>query len=195
MNHKLAIQWGYTYCILTIEIKRSLMHCPNCGTQTSIDQKFCRSCGMSLTVVAEAIVAHQVASDSDTSSVENEKRALRRTRFGLFWGIVILFIGAGVLSVNQKFFQNDLGWLLGLILVLAGTIISASTVIFSTGQQPNEPRKAIGTKRPTNVEGGIQTLREGLPAPPPSITEQTTSRLESEAAKTLSGDNSKTTGA
>jgi hypothetical protein len=149
---------------------------------------------MNLTVVAEAIAAHQVASDSDTSSVENEKRALRRRGFGLFWGIVILFIGAGVLSVNQKFFQNDLVWLLGLIMVLTGTIVSASTVIFSREQQPNKPQKATSAKRPTGLEDGIQTLREGLPAPPPSITEQTTSRLESEAAKILSGDNSKTTG-
>jgi hypothetical protein len=171
------------------------MHCPNCGIQTSIEQKFCRSCGMSLTVVAEAMVAHQAAAGSDMPLVENDKRALRRMGFGLFWGIVMLFIGAGVLGVNKRLFHGDLVWLLGLIMVLAGTIGSAYAVISPLWQQRTKPRKATGDQRSTGLEGSIQTLPEGLPAPLPSITEQTTTRLEHEAAKTLSGDSSKTTGA
>jgi hypothetical protein len=150
---------------------------------------------MSLTVVAEAMIAHQAAAGFDTPFVENDKRALRRMGFGLFWSIVMLFIGAGVLSVNKRLFHSDLVWLLGLIMVLAGTILSAYAVISPLWQQRTKPRKAMGGQRFTGLEGSIQTLPEGLPAPPASITEQTTTRLEHEAAKTLSGDNSKTTGA
>lgn len=176
------------------------MHCPNCGIQTSIDQKFCRTCGMSLTAVAEAMVAHQAAAGSDTPLVENDKRendkrALRRMGFGMFLAIVIMFIGAGVLGVNKRMFHSDLVWLLGLIMVLAGTIGAAYAVISPLWQQRSKPRKSTGDQRSAGLEGSVHTSPEGLPAPPPSITEQTTTRLEHEAAKPLSGDNSKTTGA
>jgi hypothetical protein len=168
------------------------MYCPNCGKQTLIDQKFCRACGMSLLVVAEAIVAHQATDDSGTLSVEKDKRALRRMAFRLFWGIAILFLGAGVLGVSKRMFPNDLVWLLGLLMVLAGTLISAYAVISPLWQQSKLLEAPIA-KRRTGLEDNIQTLPEGLPAPPPSITEQTTTRLESEAAKTQSGDIRKTT--
>ncbi|MGH9901852.1 MAG: zinc-ribbon domain-containing protein, partial [Pyrinomonadaceae bacterium] len=33
------------------------MHCPNCGKRTSAEQKFCRSCGMSLEAVSVSVAA------------------------------------------------------------------------------------------------------------------------------------------
>lgn len=31
------------------------MHCPNCGTETSAGQKFCRACGLSLERIAQLL--------------------------------------------------------------------------------------------------------------------------------------------
>ena len=35
------------------------MYCPTCGNQTSLDQKYCRSCGMGLQMISQAVGEHQ----------------------------------------------------------------------------------------------------------------------------------------
>lgn len=34
------------------------MHCPNCGNPATLEQQFCRTCGMSLVKVSELVTTH-----------------------------------------------------------------------------------------------------------------------------------------
>lgn len=71
------------------------MLCPNCGTKTTTEHKFCRNCGMNLEPVARALAAH-LAGGGATVAVtarEAERRALRRLANGLLAGIFAVLFG------------------------------------------------------------------------------------------------------
>src|SRR5215831_4394764 len=92
------------------------MHCPNCGNQSELDQKFCRTCGFNLEPVGKLI---QTSSDEHNEAkldrAEREKRIIRRMVSWMMWGLLVLLIGV-VLSVVNKQFQ--LGHVFGLIATL-----------------------------------------------------------------------------
>ena len=77
------------------------MYCPNCGTQTSSDQKFCRACGLGLEKIAQSL-GEQLPARMDQSLLARKERL---EKFGV--GALSVF-ALGVLSyllypVGQKY--------------------------------------------------------------------------------------------
>jgi hypothetical protein len=64
--------------MIEIERLRGYMHCPNCGTEISKNQKFCRSCGMVLQMISEAAAKHLSTADFAESPDESEASKQRR---------------------------------------------------------------------------------------------------------------------
>jgi predicted RNA-binding Zn-ribbon protein involved in translation (DUF1610 family) len=64
--------------VIEIERLRGYMHCPNCGTEISKNQKFCRSCGMGLQMISEAVAEHLSTADFADSPDESEASKRRR---------------------------------------------------------------------------------------------------------------------
>jgi hypothetical protein len=50
------------------------MYCPNCGQATSIEQKFCRSCGLSLEKAAQSVVEQLPAVELNKHLRERQRR-------------------------------------------------------------------------------------------------------------------------
>ena len=69
------------------------MLCPNCGTKTTTEHKFCRNCGMNLEPVSRALAAHLSHGGAPTAAAaaarETERRGTRRLARGLFTGIFV----------------------------------------------------------------------------------------------------------
>jgi hypothetical protein len=168
------------------------MHCPNCGKQTSIEQKFCRSCGMSLEIISKAIIVHQSISDSDNPSVKDDSSTLRRMGLQLFWGIIVLFMGATIVSISKKMVESDWLRLVGLVTLMAGMILAIYAVLSPLWKQSSKSSQVTEPKSTMELENRAQTLPE-LPTAPPSITERTTNILEREIAKPRSDNLSEVT--
>ena len=73
------------------------MHCPGCGTETSKNQKFCRSCGIGLQMISQAVAKHLSTADSAESSVESEANKQRRMSTLVRLGIVAFFVGMALM--------------------------------------------------------------------------------------------------
>jgi uncharacterized membrane protein YvbJ len=73
------------------------MPCPSCGAETTLDQRFCRSCGMDLETVSKLVAEH---SSPETLKVEKAliERANRQRMYqSLKWGMISLILGMALL--------------------------------------------------------------------------------------------------
>lgn len=156
------------------------MYCPNCGTKTSIDQNFCRACGLGLEKVAHSL-SEQLPEKVDLS-LQAKKERLEK------YGVAALSVfGFGILSliaygIGQKVIvKGDIF----AILVLLGVLIMvvsglASVILFARAKELGEKssrRQQPDLSRGTNTK---ELLSEGHFEPVPTVTERTTELLEVE---------------
>jgi hypothetical protein len=98
------------------------MHCPICGTIASTDHKFCRSCGVKLSVISQLVAKHPSATDPAPLPAESDASKPHRRTILLFSGIVSCSIGLALLVANK---QGDWIGAVGVLLLVAGTLLTA----------------------------------------------------------------------
>jgi uncharacterized membrane protein YvbJ len=54
------------------------MYCPDCGAKTSVDLKFCRSCGLGLEKIAQSLVEQLPAMSDDLQARKNNLERVGR---------------------------------------------------------------------------------------------------------------------
>lgn len=157
------------------------MHCPNCGTQTSREQKFCRSCGLGLEKVAH-FLGEQMPRQLDESLLARKERLERM-------GVAALSVfGAGVLGmllygvvykvmiVQGRAFEGLA--ILALLGIVACGLLAA--VLFAQANEAGAKRSAGRLQELVPDEAPPELLTEGQPQPLPSVTERTTDLLMAE---------------
>jgi hypothetical protein len=160
------------------------MFCPNCGAKTSIEQKFCRACGLGLEKIALSLT-EQVPEGPD-ENVMSEKERLER------WGVAALSVfGAGVLGLFLFFIVYKTMYLQGKILnglALLGMLIMfgcglVAAILFAKAKEVEEAagKRRLKTKEPSVVATPTrELLPEGHLEPVPSVTDRTTDLLYAE---------------
>lgn len=157
------------------------MYCPNCSTEASTEQKFCRSCGMELRGVAELI---------DDQSPMVKRRSCREPTFAahqrwmLMWGFIMMFAGvaAGVsLKVLGKEGIRPAGELTAYlsVIMLLTALFGMGLMCFPFLQMTFGNARLRGEKSQPTTGLRHSQLKEALP----SITEQTTEFLETVEAR------------
>jgi zinc-ribbon domain len=153
------------------------MYCPNCGTKTSIDQNFCRACGLSLEKTALSL-SEQLPAKVDRS-VQAQKDRLEK------FGVAMLCVfGAGVLTLllfllSQKLLDKGLPGILAMLAALILIVCGLGSVILFARAKDLEEKSS--KRRQQIVSSGSETtkelLSEGHFEPVPTVTERTTELL------------------
>jgi hypothetical protein len=159
------------------------MYCPNCGNKNAAEQKFCRSCGLGLSKIAQS-----VSEQLPTELEENlQQRTEKLQRLGV--GALSVF-GVGVLSVLlynafTKLMLTKGPLLAALILLVAVVVVGCGLLSVILFAKANELKEASGKRQLTEPKPlelpPTDSTRELLPEPqvnqPLSITEHTTELL------------------
>ena len=163
------------------------MHCPSCGNESPLDQKFCRRCGFNLEPISQLVVQGSPVAEVQLDKQEQEKALVRRMFRIMGWGVLIVLIGVVLLVMARApapgLLENVLG-VLSLIFLLGGTAVAGYS-IFDAIRESTKPAlpKARVTKDGEISQAEItkELLEEHIPVPVPSVTERTTQLLASES--------------
>lgn len=151
------------------------MYCPNCGTKTSIEQNFCRACGLSLEQTALSL-SEQLPAKVDRSL---QARKERLEKFGVallsVFGVCVLILLMFLLgrSLLSKGLPGILAMLGALIMIVCGL---GSVILFARAKDLDEKSSK---RRQSNLTSGTtkELLSEGHFEPVPTVTERTTELL------------------
>jgi hypothetical protein len=167
------------------------MHCPGCGNESSLDQKFCRKCGFNLEPVSKLIVNSPTADELKLEKAERERIALRRMVSWMMWGMLILLIGVVLIVINKQFNVDPLVKLIGTFLTLGGVSVATYGLLDTMRGGKARPKSGaveIDSQTVTSTENvkvdTTRELEERLPIPLASVTERTTSLIGEDAPGT-----------
>ena len=157
------------------------MHCPSCGNESDLEQKFCRKCGFNLEPISKLILG---ANDDETKldKVERDKLLMRRMVKWMMRGMLIMLIGIVAIVVSKQYsvtlFQLLPLALLGNLITLGGVTVMMYGLLDTMrggGLKSRKP-KAIEPSLPDEIEPASTTkeLEGRLPIPLGSVTERTT---------------------
>ena len=139
------------------------MHCPGCGHPASMDQRFCRSCGMDLQEVSEIVKARASSDDTTLSLSEHERKAMACMTKGMGRGGVVLFIGLAMIVVGKKYFHNELFTVIATLVTLLGVFIMAYALYSAMMSEAKAPG---GSRRPkVNTRPDLASARGAAAEP------------------------------
>ena len=155
------------------------MFCPNCGNKNSVDQHFCRSCGLSLEKVSQSLT--EQLPNASALSLQEQKEKFQRlgmaalSVFGFGVGSFILYLVFSKLMISQGMVLAGLGALAFLIVMACGL---ASVILFAKANEVKEkPGPRIDPAELSSKRSTQELLSEAKPAPPFSVTDRTTNLL------------------
>jgi zinc-ribbon domain len=152
------------------------MYCPGCGTETSENQKFCRSCGMGLQMISQAVAKHLSTADSSGPPVEREASKLRRMST-LLWGMAAVFVGMALIVVGKQFPYYDWIGLIGVLVLLLGAFVATYGILSHLRQITSPSRNPHRPAEPPRADPTALASANPLEQIP-SVTEDTTRTLE-----------------
>jgi hypothetical protein len=162
------------------------MHCPGCGNESALDQKFCRKCGFDLAPVTKLMVGDIDANELELDKTPRDKLILQRMVRWMMWGMLALLIGIVFAVVGKQFALDHVVKLVGLFFMLGGLSLTTYGVLDAlrrgAGQSANAKVRPADNSAELDKAPTTKQLESRLPVPVPSVTERTTELIGGEDA-------------
>ncbi len=161
------------------------MHCPNCGTEASSGQKFCRACGFGLEKVAQLIAEESAdapgrtneanASPPDDRLSKIEKWSIRAlfALGSILGGLMLWAIIVKVMIEEGSVFKGSI-----ILMVLAAMVLFAFLGYLESQRKKSVSTRSTQPQPPAPAQETAKMLSEPDLEMAASVTEHTTARLE-----------------
>jgi uncharacterized membrane protein len=157
------------------------MHCPNCGTPASADQRFCRSCGLTLPEFSQ-LLAEKLP--TLRAELQYQKRKIERWGVGLWIGAGAIFYVSLYWAIISEIIIGKGHVLGGILFLLVITAISlGALLIFYSSSLEKRSASSQANQSQSKGDTAPELLQGSLPELTISITEHTTELLENDDLK------------
>jgi len=161
------------------------MFCPNCAKENSVEQKFCRACGLNLEKSAESLLLqHPDAQNADLVKREALLERFGNFVFGGFLTIVLIAIGAIIYTIFVKFVLSGTSVIFGIFMILFVIFAALALAFVGYTEKIKEEKKSVNPnwqKEQISEKQDTAKLLEDKPFEPvPSVIENTTELLHVE---------------
>ncbi len=158
------------------------MLCPNCGTKTTTDHKFCRNCGMNLEPVSRALAAHLSVGGAAAAreAREADRSRARRMTNGLFAGLFVVLFGMLLVAFlpGKGFkFIGVAAALMGIVAALVSVLSPLRSMGAADAARVEAPPHAFDPAAPNT---GRLLHEQTFDRAPASVTDHTTELLNVE---------------
>lgn len=159
------------------------IHCPSCGHESALEQKFCRKCGFNLEPVSELVVAAP-GRDAKSDAKESDRVILGRMYRWMMWGFLVLLIGLVLLVTGKAFDVPKFISPLAAFLLVGGTATVTYGVLAALRDGIASPKKLA---QPAHDGGELSSASTSelpnsrIPIALPSVTERTTQLIDENA--------------
>jgi zinc-ribbon domain len=157
------------------------MFCPDCGKLNSAEQKFCRSCGLSLDKVAQSLAEQRPATELN-KHLKDRQRQVERWLSILLGGTFGIFVLAVLWAIVYQIIIVKGDVLKGLIFltVFVGTVAALILVVYRESLRESLAKRQLPQTPLPMTEHTTRRLPESDLKPIPSVTESTTELLYAE---------------
>jgi len=158
------------------------MYCPKCAAQNGDDARFCRVCGINLSLIPQALTGQLPA----PPVVEYDRRGRSRKGPSLERGVSAIFMGIGFAIVALTLVMFTRNWWGIFMLIPAFSMLGSGVSMvlahknqLRAAQAPFASGERPALRRPTT--GELIAPPAASQAAPPSVTEGTTRILDHSA--------------
>lgn len=159
------------------------MHCPRCGTNATVGQQFCRSCGLSLEKVAELLGDDLTVEPS--SSIDERARLRERARKFEQWGGIAGLVTFGLILLlmiivvfSQMIMKGRAMVIPGLLLILLAIGAAAMGLFQTYSKSLKEKLANPPLPHAPDLPGSDEARKLGAYREPvPTVTDRTTELL------------------
>jgi zinc-ribbon domain len=160
------------------------VYCPDCGKENPSGQKFCRSCGLSLKPISQALAGEVVPADEPVSSKANSTVLVQGTQSfwqnPLVYALLLILLGIVIGIIGDKLVLTKMVTDMGtLIAVLGIGLLGFKGVMMVI----TPPRPSPGSHSAPQIEETSRLTPPLFSAEPPSVTENTTRQLDTRVAR------------
>src|ERR1700730_2525394 len=152
------------------------MYCPNCGKENSYEQRFCRSCGLSLQTISQALANELSVAQSDGDRVEVISREQKGWHNPLIYGSLLIMLGLIIVVFGKTMLVEKLIADIGVVIALLGVgLLGFKGVLLILPVSKSSPQ----SKMLLEGESTAKPPHRLPPGEPPrGVSEHTTRRFE-----------------
>ena len=150
------------------------MYCPYCSKENPENTRFCRSCGLGLQTIYQALV-HEVSARSEIGPVETVGPEKKKWHNPFLYGFLMLMLGMMIVIFGKKVAGEQLIADLGMLIAILGIALlgfkGVSLLRSQSGSLP-QPATLLDSKPTTELPHALPSGERA------SVTEHTTREFE-----------------